>query len=130
MDNVECTHVCLIDCSYIHKNLAMQFLTCEPNLRHQANYTDEAAIFYDQPLAWLDQNIVLHYPSHLVMFNTLQPAIHEFTQEHGYRDCAKFFHTHVPEGRVGSHVIVMCKQDWLLGKERMIRQRTLLNMAL
>ncbi|KAK4318396.1 hypothetical protein Pmani_010592 [Petrolisthes manimaculis] len=39
--------------SYLHRKIPMQFLTCEPNLTHKGNYTDEADVFEKDPEAWL-----------------------------------------------------------------------------
>lgn len=98
--------------SYLHQNISMRFLTCEPNLQQTEGYTDEADVFYEDPENWLK----LEYkqkkkglPTHLVYFNTLQQDISLFVSQSGYKQCGKFFHTHLPEGRVGSYVIVSCR---------------------
>ena len=90
----------------------MRFLTCEPNLKEADDYQDEADIFYEDPEHWLK----LEYkhqkqplPSHLIYFNTLQLDISLFLSQSGYKQCRKFFHTHLPEGKIGSHVIVSCR---------------------
>ncbi|KAK2191499.1 hypothetical protein NP493_49g03045 [Ridgeia piscesae] len=101
--------------SYIHRNISMRFLTCEPNLSRRANYSDEAEVFFWRPDAWLkvkDNFDDVHPPSHLVMFSVLHTRISTFLDRHNYTDCAKVFHTHVPEGRVSSHVIVSCHETW------------------
>ncbi|ESN96015.1 hypothetical protein HELRODRAFT_189070 [Helobdella robusta] len=41
--------------SYIHKNVTMQFLTCEPNLNHAIHYVDEADWFFNSPSKWIEQ---------------------------------------------------------------------------
>ena len=90
----------------------MRFLTCEPNLKQEEDYLDEADIFYEDPENWLKveyQQKRNPLPSHLVYFNNLQFDISLFLSQSGYRQCGKFFHTHLPEGRVGSHVIVSCR---------------------
>ena len=110
--------------SYVHENVSLQFLTCEPNLSNIPDYTDEADVFYANPPKWLntryghrpDQEL----PTHLVMFEVLGPHIRQFldVREGVYQHCAKLFHTHVPDGRVGSHVLVLCRADWLYPNRR------------
>ncbi|XP_076115625.1 GPI alpha-1,2-mannosyltransferase 3-like [Mytilus galloprovincialis] len=98
--------------SYLHQNITMRFLTCEPNLKQEEDYIDEADIFYEDPEDWLKieyKQQKRQLPSHLVYFNTLQFDISLFLSQSGYRQCGKFFHTHLPEGRTGSHVIVSCR---------------------
>jgi len=90
----------------------MRFLTCEPNLHSIDNYTDEADVFYRDPVAWLTSEYggtERPLPSHLVFFSPLYEHIDLYLTQNGYRDCASYFHTHIPEGRVGSHVIVACR---------------------
>ena len=91
----------------------MRFLTCEPNLAKDPGYLDEADIFYNDPIKWLNLEIpdnATVIPSHLVMFNRLQKDIKTFLVRHKYKQCAQFFHTHVPEGRTGTHVQVFCQK--------------------
>lgn len=45
--------------SHLHENVSVRFLTCEPNLHRELNYTDEADRFYEHPDAWL----AAHLPS-------------------------------------------------------------------
>ena len=87
----------------------MRFLTCEPNLSHQANYTDEADIFYENPMKWLRAEYSSRkLPTHVILFDRLLDQVGQCLADHGYRECRKLFHTHIPEGRVGSHVLVWC----------------------
>lgn len=103
-------------CSYIHQNVSLRFLTCEPNLNKQPHYVDEADLFYQDPTNWLQKRYrdkpAIELPTHIVMFNVLQPQISEFLEQAGYFNCAKLFHSHFPEGRVGSYVVVVCKIAW------------------
>ncbi|XP_013406843.1 GPI mannosyltransferase 3 [Lingula anatina] len=99
--------------SYIHGNVTLNFLTCEPNLQNIPNYLDEADIFYQNPKEWwkteyLDKNSSL--PTHVVMFSELHQKLDVFLTRQHYRDCGRFFHTHFPEGRVSSHVNVKCRK--------------------
>jgi hypothetical protein len=99
--------------SHLHANVSMRFLTCEPNLDHVANYTDEADVFYLNPAEWLMQeyqkDATRKLPTHVVYFDALKESIEEFLILGGYKRCARFFHTHLPEGRVGSYVLVSCR---------------------
>lgn len=96
----------------MHANISMRFLTCEPNIKNLANYTDEADIFYGNPISWINEN--LHnstetLPTHLVMFSTLERVIFNSISQLKYRKCAKFFHSHFADGRIGKYVVVYCK---------------------
>jgi len=98
--------------SYIHRNISMNFLTCEPNLQHNENYLDEADVFFNDPIGWLKTEYAASskpWPSHLVYFSPLQKTLESYLSQSGYKQCTSFFHTHLPEGRVGSHVIVSCR---------------------
>lgn len=98
--------------SYLHRNVSLRFLTCEPNLKKIKDYTDEAEIFYRDPQQWLNKEYKtsrLQLPSHLVYFDTLKKEISEFLVQGGYKDCGYFFNTHFPEGRVGSYIWVSCR---------------------
>lgn len=97
--------------SYVHKNIEMQFLTCEPNLEGAEGYVDEADTFYNIPLLWLGQHASPYksVPTHVVMFDVLVPKIQVWLHKYRFNQCAQFFHTHFPEGRVGSEVVVFCR---------------------
>ncbi|XP_015275230.1 PREDICTED: GPI mannosyltransferase 3 [Gekko japonicus] len=45
-------------------------------------------------------------PTHLALFSVLEQDISSFLAGHGYSRAATFFHTHLPQGRTGSHVYV------------------------
>ncbi|XP_074643066.1 GPI alpha-1,2-mannosyltransferase 3-like [Tubulanus polymorphus] len=97
--------------SYLHTNVGMRFLTCEPDLTASAvNYTDEADLFYDSPGQWLNHTFPVNsaLPTHLVMYNVLHKKISSFLSRNDYKQCARIFHTHLPEGRVGTHILVYC----------------------
>lgn len=103
---------CALYFSYIHRNISMRFLTCEPNLQHKENYLDEADIFFNDPIGWLKREYASSskpWPSHLVYFSPLQKRLESYLAQSGYKQCASFFHTHLPEGRVGKHVLVSCR---------------------
>lgn len=90
----------------------MRFLTCEPNLLGASNYTDEADLFYHDPKEWLRKEYMhagQSWPSIVVYFDVLHKEISDTLVQAGYRACERFFHTHMPEGRVGSDVLVSCR---------------------
>ncbi|CAG5121205.1 unnamed protein product [Candidula unifasciata] len=98
--------------SYIHNNISMRFLTCEPNLMGVSNYTDEADLFYQDPKGWLRKEYMhagQSWPAILVYFDVLQKDISDILLQAGYHPCESFFHTHIPEGRIGSYVLVSCR---------------------
>ncbi|XP_013071492.2 GPI mannosyltransferase 3-like [Biomphalaria glabrata] len=98
--------------SYIHQNITMRFLTCEPNLLGIANYTEESDLFYQDPKGWLKKeysNSRRKWPTHIVYFDVLHWDINSVLIQGGYKLCQEFFHTHLPEGRVGGSVYVSCR---------------------
>ncbi|XP_039413287.1 GPI mannosyltransferase 3 isoform X1 [Corvus cornix cornix] len=94
--------------SHVHCPLKMRFLQCPPNLTGNESYVDEADVFYSNPLGWLhkefDNDTLL--PSHLILFSVLEQEISPFLALRGYEKTATVFHTHVPQGRVGSHIYI------------------------
>ncbi|KAM3828390.1 GPI mannosyltransferase 3 isoform 2-T2 [Vipera latastei] len=97
--------------SHIHCPLQMRFLQCPPDLMGRSNYLDEADLFYSHPLQWLNKEFpnATQLPSHLVFFNVLEQEISSFLISNRYVKGAIFFHTHLPQGRVGSHIYVFKK---------------------
>ncbi|KAI6078079.1 GPI mannosyltransferase 3 [Aix galericulata] len=92
--------------SHVHCPLKMRFLQCPPDLTGNESYIDEADVFYSNPLGWLNKefhNDTL-LPSHLIFFSVLEQEISSFLALKGYEKTATIFHTHVPQGRVGSHI--------------------------
>uniref|UniRef100_A0A8D0L3I9 Mannosyltransferase n=1 Tax=Sphenodon punctatus TaxID=8508 RepID=A0A8D0L3I9_SPHPU len=94
--------------SYVHCPLRMRFLQCPPDLTENESYLDEAEQFYSEPLDWLKKEFYQDtlLPTHLVFFNILEQEISPFLVLNGYEKTATVFHTHVPQGRVGSHIYV------------------------
>ncbi|XP_070618337.1 GPI mannosyltransferase 3 isoform X2 [Erythrolamprus reginae] len=97
--------------SHVHCPLRMRFLQCPPDLMGRSNYRDEADSFYSHPLLWLNKEFPnsTQLPSHLVFFNVLEQEISQFLVSNRYVKAATLFHTHLPEGRVGSHIYVFEK---------------------
>ncbi|XP_066052745.1 GPI mannosyltransferase 3 [Chamaea fasciata] len=94
--------------SHVHCPLKMRFLQCPPNLIGNESYVDEADVFYSNPLGWLNKEFYNDtlLPSHLILFNVLEQEISSFLALRGYEKTATVFHTHVPQGRVGSHISI------------------------
>nr|XP_055135189.1 GPI mannosyltransferase 3 isoform X4 [Symphalangus syndactylus] len=94
--------------SHVHCPLPMRFLQCPPDLTGKSHYLDEADVFYLNPLNWLHRefNDDASLPTHLITFSILEEEISAFLISSNYNRTAVFFHTHLPEGRIGSHVYV------------------------
>nr|XP_023472754.1 GPI mannosyltransferase 3 isoform X3 [Equus caballus] len=94
--------------SHVHYPLPMRFLQCPPDLTGKSQYLDEADIFYLNPLNWLYKEFHNDstLPTHLIIFSVLEEDISAFLISSNYERTAVFFHTHLPEGRTGSHVYV------------------------
>ncbi|XP_028562723.2 GPI alpha-1,2-mannosyltransferase 3 isoform X1 [Podarcis muralis] len=94
--------------SHVHCPLPLRFLQCPPDLTGRADYLDEANLFYADPLSWLSEtfsNVTL-LPTHLVFFSVLEQDISSFLVTNRYEKVATFFHTHLPQGRIGSSIHV------------------------
>ncbi|KFR15167.1 GPI mannosyltransferase 3, partial [Opisthocomus hoazin] len=94
--------------SHVHCPIKMRFLQCPPDLTGNESYIDEADVFYSDPLGWLTKEFYNDtlLPSHLIFFSVLEQEISSFLALRGYEKTATVFHTHVPQGRVGSHIYV------------------------
>src|SRR6218665_872286 len=113
-------------CSYVHRNITMTFLTCEPNIFHSSDddYVDEADQFYSDPVMWLKQQYIIDreansslpssvpLPTHVIFFDELYVRIVPWLREQKFYLCERFFHTHFPEGRIGGYVIVACRSSF------------------
>ena len=90
--------------SHIHTNATLHFLECSP-----PNYEplDRAALFYRDVIPRTDTLLsdALGY-SYVVCFSVLSDQIGSLLAERGFAKKVQLFHTHLPEGRVGSHVHV------------------------
>ncbi|POI26917.1 hypothetical protein CIB84_009334, partial [Bambusicola thoracicus] len=98
--------------SHVHCPLKMRFLQCPPDLTGNESYVDEADVFYSNPLGWLNKEFYNDtlLPSHLIFFSVLEQEISSFLALKGYKKTATVFHTHVPQGRVGSHIYIYKKK--------------------
>ncbi|XP_073509103.1 GPI mannosyltransferase 3 isoform X2 [Phyllobates terribilis] len=98
--------------SHVHCPVKMSFLECPPDLEEEDTYVDEADLFYLSPLAWLNAEFYdsKRLPTHLVMFSVLEQGISPFLKTNHYVRTASVFHTHLPEGRIGSHIYMYERQ--------------------
>ncbi|XP_033921768.1 GPI mannosyltransferase 3 isoform X2 [Melopsittacus undulatus] len=97
--------------SHVHCPLKMRFLQCPPDLTGNESYIDEADVFYSDPLGWLNKEFYNDtlLPSHLIFFSVLEQEISSFLALRGYEKTATVFHTHIPQGRIGSHIYIYRK---------------------
>ncbi|BFZ63935.1 glycosylphosphatidylinositol anchor biosynthesis [Saitoella coloradoensis] len=107
--------------SHLHNpalDAASWFLTCEPplglSIDERKTYRDEADRFYDDPAGFLKENLGVvggvTWPSHLVFFEALEGFVKEYTEGSEYRECARFFNTHIhDDGRRTGDVVVYCR---------------------
>nr|XP_047140017.1 GPI mannosyltransferase 3 [Hydra vulgaris] len=89
--------------SYLHRNVSLQFLTCHPS--SELSYVEEAEAFYFEPISWLNE-IAAFSKTHVVFYNVIPESVKIYFQDIGFKQVASFFHTHFPEGRIGSHIVV------------------------
>lgn len=122
------TSGCCLSCSYIHRNISMYFLTCEPNLKSNSDDSpDEADRFYADPDVWLKRrydsgprsssaSATEPLPTHIVMFDELYLRIPSWLRQHNFHFCDQFFHSHFPEGRSGGFVVAVCRLPFSLAQ--------------
>ena len=101
--------------SHIHEDVPVRFLTCNPPLHGQPVEEEEAEIFYKAPRAWIDLNYPLNssYPSlpgNVLLFDNLEPQVGGALRARGLQPCLSWHHTHFPEGRIGSRVLLYCRR--------------------
>ncbi|XP_053479707.1 GPI mannosyltransferase 3 [Ictalurus furcatus] len=94
--------------SHLHCPIRLRFLECPPDLRRDPDYVDEASLFYADPLGWLGTSYPNRsaLPSHVVFFQPLEKEISTFLDGNRFMKKAEIFHTHFPEGRVGSRICI------------------------
>ena len=102
--------------SHAHNaHITLDYLTCLPSLAGEEEgegeveeeYLDEAEIFYRDPAQLLREK----YSGYqcVVIFDVLKPRLHLVLAEKGYSLENTFFHSHLPEGRIGGSVLVFCR---------------------
>ncbi|XP_044590052.1 GPI mannosyltransferase 3-like [Cotesia glomerata] len=69
--------------SHVHEDIPMELLNCEPNLKNQDNYLNEADIFFNDPMAWLEKRYTNStLPFFVVMYDNLAPRIKGFVDNY------------------------------------------------
>ncbi len=96
--------------SHLHlANVDLRFLECPPRLsKEDEGNLDEADSFYKNPRRNFENIYEEFSPTHIVMFETLTEKLKEDLESKNFVVCKEFFHSHVPEGRVGSRVDLHC----------------------
>lgn len=63
--------------SHLHVNITTRFLHCDPNLTNAVGYVEESTKFYNNPMAWLDNEYPMstktELPTHVICFDLLEP---------------------------------------------------------
>ncbi|EME44412.1 glycosyltransferase family 22 protein [Dothistroma septosporum NZE10] len=118
---------------FVYPEINAWALTCEPPINmspeQRASYLDEADVFYNNPVDWMDLNmgerttITLEeshkdalegngkrpWPHYLVFFQHLEPTMKLVLSQSNYRECRRFFNTHwIDDGRRNGDVVVWC----------------------
>ena len=93
--------------SHVHSDIQLQYLQCLPNFSNDSNYREEADVFYDNPSESFLQSYS-HFQC-IVIFDSLYDQMREAFQLTGHSLKKSFFHTHFPDGRVGSNVLILCE---------------------
>ncbi|KAL5108174.1 Queuine tRNA-ribosyltransferase catalytic subunit 1 [Taenia crassiceps] len=119
--------------SYLHVNVSLRLLSCDPELSAWYNtdpgaYIDEADAFYKDPTRWLDSNYPDSdaLPQYIAMFTELTQnvdygqSVMQWLQARSYSICMEIFHSHiVSHRRHGRRIAVWCAEGWnldLVGK--------------
>lgn len=118
--------------SHLHRDVPLRFLTCEPNLKYEVNYTDEADVFEKKPLEWLHQEygLIEHkllnstgeslskhrslgdtkpLPTHILLFDVLLEKIEKFVEEHKFYLCHRIYNSLVVDGRRSKYILIFCR---------------------
>ncbi|XP_037933585.1 GPI mannosyltransferase 3 isoform X2 [Teleopsis dalmanni] len=94
--------------SHIHQNVTMRFLTCEPNLKDEKNYKDEADQFYESPVHWLRSHIPSYprtaMPTHVVLYEPLAGKVNEFLLN--YKELYRIINAEYVQARTGKNILV------------------------
>ncbi|KAK0090712.1 hypothetical protein PV326_004054 [Microctonus aethiopoides] len=99
--------------SHLHLNISMRFLSCEPNLKNQPNYLDEADHFFNNPTRWIDNNYNnCTLPMILMTYDNIVPLIETFLKN--YQPALVLFNTHFPQSNIEEKVKTTIEMECLL----------------
>lgn len=97
--------------SHLHTNIPTRFLRCDPNLQNEANYVEESVEFYRNPSLWLEKEYSFGhqrkpFPSHIICFNSLVPAIKNFLNSNHYEQWLQLYHGDFVPPKTGNYLLV------------------------
>lgn len=95
--------------SYLHRNVTMRFLTCEPNLATPMDsYVDEADQFYADPDDWFRKNWSdIENVTRLVIYENLYVKLESSKFIRLFTHCEKIFNSPVrPTERVDKYMYI------------------------
>ena len=97
--------------SHFHlTNANLRFLECPPRLsKSEKELLDEADLFFQNPRKNFKLIFDEFAPTHIVTFDSMSETLKDDLKWKSFRICDDLFHSHIPEGRVGSRVHVHCK---------------------
>jgi len=102
--------------SHLHSNITTRILTCEPNLSGTSGYIDEADIFFENPIKWLEESYTYesnnNLPTHIVMFNLLSKKLQTFLTKRQYKNVLTIFHADFASGRIGQYINVYSNSEY------------------
>lgn len=94
--------------SHLHLNVPIKILTCEPNFSNNTNYVDEADMFSENPMEWLNNNYsrdkVNTFPNYIILFDNIVPKIGPFLKR--YQLVSEIFYAHFPMSNYGKYINV------------------------
>lgn len=107
--------------SYLHRNVTMRFLTCEPDhLRsdHAVRLLDEADQFYSDPASWLRDNAnYVARTTRLVLFRSLYQDLFNRSRsfeliQQNFSHCDEFYYSPVRiSSRVDNYLLLCTRHD-------------------
>ena len=117
--------------SYLHRNVTMRFLTCEPYLgsdvEEKIEYVDEADQFFASPQMWysINQHSISKRVTYLVLFSNLHQKILNMKPEQNHNGnnkgikefflefatCEKFFNSFVQPTERTDKTILVCARS-------------------
>lgn len=100
--------------SFLHRNVTMRFLTCEPNLDSIRGYVDEADRFYSNEEKWLRDNWkAVNKTTRLVIYENLYNKLSTAKSKliEALPRCDKFFNSPVKISERVDNYIYLCSRD-------------------
>jgi hypothetical protein len=116
--------------SYLHRNVTMRFLTCEPNIDKNIQlYEDEADRFDSNPESWFQENKdQISSFTHVVLFDNVYARFVKKTEENyasvklfldRFKTQEVFYHMFFEESeRRGKNLILLTLKDFLIDQKK------------